>query len=377
MVLRCVVINSPGLPSSYLRYLCEGCGSLSVIREIPTLPAPHELTRYLAVEPDLVLLGMGGESSHSVAAQIRAYSRRVLIIAAATPHSRPTLDAHATLPPESTAENLDSAIREAVSVQLRAFKQTVVCFLPTKAGSGSSTVVLNTAAALVRDYGQRVLVIDGDLRSSVLSTMAGCTPESGIEFLFEALPDLNADGIQRFMVGWNGVDLLLATRSVQTQPPTGSHYLRLLLLLLGSYDVVLIDLPELINPATIDAARLARFVFAVCTPELPALTLAKQRLAELDLVQIPDEKVGVIVNRWHRTDPPADALAELLGQNAVHIFPNDYPSVSDAIRDAGPVQAKSRLAESYAQFASGFVTAVQEEPKSIRETVRSLFTRKG
>src|SRR5437667_350646 len=48
-------------------------------------------------------------------------------------------------------------------------QENLVTFLPAKAGSGCTTVALNTAGRLAGDLGHKVLLIECDLNSGVLS----------------------------------------------------------------------------------------------------------------------------------------------------------------------------------------------------------------
>src|SRR5438045_3059693 len=50
-------------------------------------------------------------------------------------------------------------------------QENLVAFLPAKAGSGCTTVALNTAGRLAGALGHKVLLIEGDLNSGVLSIL--------------------------------------------------------------------------------------------------------------------------------------------------------------------------------------------------------------
>src|SRR5919108_396102 len=81
--------------------------------------------------------------------------------------------------------------------------------------------------------------------------------------------------------------------------PSWVSYHHLLDFAAPRYDHVLIDLPEVTNDATVETVRRAKQVYLVCTPEIPSLGLAPQRLAELTSRSIPAEKIQIVVNRWH------------------------------------------------------------------------------
>ena len=56
----------------------------------------------------------------------------------------------------------------------------ILAFLPAKAGGGCSTVALNTAGALVNHFGRKVLLVECDRRSGVLSIMLNLQTRLGL-----------------------------------------------------------------------------------------------------------------------------------------------------------------------------------------------------
>jgi Flp pilus assembly CpaE family ATPase len=251
----------------------------------------------------------------------------------------------------------------------------LLAFLPAKAGSGCSCIVLNTAAALHRENGMRVAVLDCDLRSSVLSSMTGITPANGTEQMLARIEDLSVVHLEEFLHPWQGVDLILSRRSFDTSPPHWGQYLQLLRLLGSRYDWILMDLPELVNPATVEMVRHARRVFAVCTPELASLTLAKQRLEELERLKIPASQVGLLVNRWHRSDPRPTEIAEILRYPVSHVFPNDYYDMKDAITNGTVANPATRLGTAFREFSCSLTPPSNAiiKPVSVTSKLRNLL----
>ena len=66
---------------------------------------------------------------------------------------------------------LEAAVRAALHQVRPMIHPNVLAFLPSKAGSGCSTVVLNTAAVLANNMGQKTLLIEGDRRSGAMSIL--------------------------------------------------------------------------------------------------------------------------------------------------------------------------------------------------------------
>ena len=144
-----------------------------------------------------------------------------------------------------------------------------------------------------------------------------------------------------------GMELLLAdpTTTRNVVPTWADHYL-LLKFLDSQYDQVVIDLPELVNPATAEVVRSAGSVFVVCTPEIPSLRLADQRCRELSTCGIPDENVHILLNRVTRDTMKIEAVERLVGRPVFATTSNDYAAVHKAI-------LASRLVASDSPFTKG------------------------
>jgi len=99
----------------------------------------------------------------------------------------------------------------------------------------------------------------------------------------------------------------------------------------------------------------------------------------------PNEKLGVVVNRYQSEDvvSPGEA-AEVLKTEIFFRLPNDYPTCSRASTDGVPVAViapQSKLAASYRQLANR-ISGGTEDPRArqstngSRMTLRTIFTRK-
>jgi Mrp family chromosome partitioning ATPase len=92
--------------------------------------------------------------------------------------------------PFSLAE-LEQAISSGVHKFHGGIHENLVAFLPGKAGSGASTVVLQTALVIAQDLKRRTLVLEGDLHSGVLSAMLQVEPKSPIRDVLAEAPHLD------------------------------------------------------------------------------------------------------------------------------------------------------------------------------------------
>lgn len=273
--------------------------------------------------------------------------------------------------PVERAELL-KAIDRTVHLSRPSIEEKLILFLPSKAGSGASTVLLHTAAALATQLKKRVLVLESDMRSGVLSVMLNAEVTHGLAKALENVRDIDLLTLNQIIQRDEGVDWLFATPEKETPLPEWLDYFLLLDKVRGYYDYVLADLPEVVNFATRELVRRARMVCIVTTPEVLPLRLAKQRCAELERWGVSKERTVVLVNRWHSVDlTPAD-LSDHLGRPIAQVFPNDYKTLRAAVLNGKPAPPGSEFARAATSFAEQLTG--EKAPEIPRPTgLRSLL----
>jgi Flp pilus assembly CpaE family ATPase len=120
---------------------------------------------------------------------------------------------------------------------------------------------------------------------------------------------------------------------------------------LALYDMVLADLPELVNPATAEIVRSARYIMMVTTQEVLPLKMVERRMRELIEWGVPRDRIKILVNRWHRKEINQQEIEKFLKQPVYATFANDFPTVRRATMDGGPVSGSSGLGGSFQAFA--------------------------
>lgn len=365
-----IVIHASPDKAAVLRALAAASGDLQILRELTTLPGAYELSRLLnTLSPDLVLidLAVGHEALQRVA-QIAEHSPQTAVVGygadASLALAAQQRGVHAVVPLNGRVADLRIAVRDALHSRHGGVEPGLFSFLPSKAGSGSSTVVLNTATALARFHQKRVLVIDADLRSGILAIMLDVEPQGSIQTILRGIDSLSSLEWSRCVIPLHGVDYLLSSRSLDTHPPEWSHYYQLLNFAREHYDAILVDLPELVNAASVELVRRSAMVFPVCTPEIPSLRLTQQRCAELDRWGVPQERVGIVLNRWHASDPAPAELTRILGRPVLKALPNDYPALRAAVAAGTPVSFDSKLGKSFVEFAGRLIQDPSAEPEA-------------
>lgn len=319
---------------------------------LDSYPGSHELTRWLTtVQPDLLLIDLADhEAALKCANTTAAHSPHTAVIGVGERRGESSLIlASIAYPPQP--EELIRAVDQAVHRVRSTVESNLLAFQPSKAGSGSSTVTLNTAMALAR-YRRRVLVVEGDLRSGVMSIMLNLSPGHSVQEVLRSRDEMDLFRIRAATVPAHGVDFLLSNRASEGRPPAWEDYFRLLEIVKSKYDDILVDLPELVNPGTREIVQRSRLVFNVCTPELLSVRLAERRCQELQNWSVPEDRIQILVNRWHKGELTSEEISKQIRLPVKHAFPNDYATVRAALTAGGPVPSNTSLGAAFDEFAS-------------------------
>jgi Flp pilus assembly CpaE family ATPase len=105
-------------------------------------------------------------------------------------------------------------------------------------------------------------------------------------------------------------------------------------------------------------------VYLVCTAELPALHLAREKLSFLRAAELED-RVHVVLNRSTKRDAVSTAeIHKLLGLPVDIVFPNDYRGVHNAVASGKPVEAGSELGKKFGVEAEAMLSG--SKPADVR-----------
>jgi pilus assembly protein CpaE len=337
---------------------------VTFVKTLSRFPQAFELNQIMNTHaPDLAFLDLSDwDSALAAAEDIRSLAPQTAIVgfgagwAAQKEAQCGNAGITELLVSPATLKKFQDCVDRAIHKMRDAAQENLLAFLPAKAGSGCTTIALNVAGYLADSsakdsLGKRVLLIEGDLHSGVISALLGKTHPFCVLDALEAAGQLDYSEWSKYVVALRGLDVLLSGRPRKSSLPLWSNYHQMLDFAASRYDHILVDLPEVVNDATVEIVRRAKRVFVVCTPETPSLTLAPQRCHELRTRGIPAEKIRVLLNRWHKGETTAEEVEGLLNYPVSASFENDYDSVTRATRANGFVDPLTKLGRSFAAFA--------------------------
>jgi pilus assembly protein CpaE len=338
---------------------------VSFQRTFERYPQAAELAKIVnTYVPDLIFLDMSDwESALAAATDIRAFAPHSAIVgfgagwaSSQEAKSRAAGVTELLISPV-TLKTFEAGVERAIQKVRGPDQENLVAFLPAKAGSGASTVATNVAGYLsAAPLSKKTLLIDGDLHSGLISVALGINHPYSILDALENSSQLDSYWM-KCVAGGGKLNVLVSDRTKRETLPSWTHYHDLLDFVTSRYDQIVVDLPEVVNDATVEIVRRARRVFVVCTPEPASLTLTPQRYSELERRGLSPEKIGLLINRWHRGDPAAKEVESRLKRHVSGVFGNDYATVRDAARGHTFVNPESKLGRSFTTFAKALAGA--------------------
>jgi pilus assembly protein CpaE len=227
----------------------------------------------------------------------------------------------------------------------------IFAFLPSKAGAGTSTIALNVSAAMARRKDMHVMLSDFDLNSGMLRFMLKLQNEYCIIDAVEHSLEVDEHLWPQLVTSIDSLDVLHAGRCNPNVRVEGAQIRSLIDFMRRNYQALCFDLSGNLERYSLEIMQDCKRILMVCTPEIPSLHLAREKmhfLRNLDL----DTRVSVVLNRCQKKAIfSKEQVEEILGVPVIQTFPNDYAGVSKAVTSGSIVEINSDLGKSFAQFA--------------------------
>jgi pilus assembly protein CpaE len=366
------------------------CGGLAVVEATSDYPAPEELGRLIRLHsPDLIFLSL------KEAARGLETGREIVAIEPSLPlvgfgrrgNERVLLDLiklgvrEMLSPPFQDAELADLAhrIRQLLNHLPPRLVKTglLTSFLPAKPGVGTSTIALNTSIALSKRANMKVLLADFDLTSGLIAFMLKMGPAFSLLDMVNRSQDFDEDIWYKLIARRGNLDVLASGRAAPGLRVESIQIDDFLAVTRRLYDFLCVDLSGGMEPYSNELLCQSERIFLVCTPEVPALHLARERYAMLDALGLTS-RVNVILNRWDdRQTISRSEVETMLNVPIFETLPNDYKAVHSALMAGREVNSGSKLALQISGLADKLLNpgAVSDpEPATFFRTVgRRLF----
>ncbi len=250
-------------------------------------------------------------------------------------------------------------------------KGKLFCFMPAQGGNGASTLALHTANAMARESDGKVLLIDFDFHSGTVAFRLRLKPEftfvdavARIDMIDELWP--------RIVLSCNGLDVLPSPAASTDMPRELQSNLlhEVFESATRLYSCVVVDLPNALFSSSQFVLQQADAVYLVSTAEIMSLHLARRRINQLMQVQVPQEKIKLVVNRVDaKRGMDADDISKVVGSSIDWRFSNDYSVVTDSYVKGALIPRSSELGQEIDGFA---FHVLGMEPKKVAKRWKFL-----
>ena len=266
------------------------------------------------------------------------------------------------LPEPLTPQALDEAIRRLVVGEQRERSGQVVAFVGAKGGVGTTTLAVNTAAALAKTAGSPPLLIDLHVARGDAALLMGAEPRFSVLDAFENLHKVD----ESFLAGLVektqcGAHVLASTARPVNVATSPTATRTLLELAARRFRVTVLDVPRT-DPAMLEALDPATVIAVVTSQELSAVRGAAAIVATLRQ-RYGSQRLRVVINRYDKNGPvSAKDIAKVVGEPVACQIPSDYRVAAEAINVGRPIVSEdSRLAKALRAAAAELVNVGKPE----------------
>jgi pilus assembly protein CpaE len=246
----------------------------------------------------------------------------------------------------------------------------IFAFLPSKAGVGATTLALNISAAMARRKGTRVMLSDLDLNSGMLRFLLKLRNEHSIVDAVEHAAEIDENLWPQLVTSIGSMDVLHAGRvnpNLRVEPAQIRHMIQFIR---RNYQAVCFDLSGNLERYSLEVMQEAKRILLVCTPEIPSLHLAREKLGFLKSLGL-ESRINVVLNRVSKKPLfTKEQVEELVGLPVVRTFSNDYFAVSRATTNGQCLEADSLIGKQCDDFGN---LLLERRPLAVSTERRKKF----
>ncbi len=360
---------------------------LRVVATVPGYPSALELSRILRSQlPDAIFLSFDRPDFARLVIQALEAEAEGLPVVAFDGVSnagilRESMRAGARdflAPPfhQDTLARTIQGLQEAVRKSPPSFGTTdrIYSFLPSKPGVGATTLALNTAAALARDPEAHVLLADLDLACGMLRFLLKLGGDYSVVDAASHAANLDESLWPQLVGHRNGVDVLDSGSMNPNAHIDADEFQALFSFARRRYSAICLDHSGNFERYSMEALEESKEIFLVCTPEVPSLQLARERLEVLAAKRLKS-RVSVLLNRvGHDLACKPQQVEQVLGVPVSAVFDNDYRTISRAVEAGAWLDQETRLGRQFAAFADK-LQGRERKPSGLRRWMGLLPTR--
>ena len=252
-----------------------------------------------------------------------------------------------------TAPALDEAVRRVLTNAPAASSGQMYAFVGAKGGVGTTTLAVNTAAALGRVAKGSVLMVDLHLAHGDGAIFLGVEPRFSIADALDNIQRVDQSFLAGVIEKTNvGIHLLASAARPLRAPLDGRRVRAMLDAAAQTYRTTVLDVPRS-DAVMLDSLDAATTVLVVTSQELASLRNAIH-ITDTLRHRYGTSKIKVVINRFQQESPVASVdIERAIGGAVHHMIPSDYRLALEAQNTGRPLvlDADGKLAKALKSFA--------------------------
>ncbi len=213
-------------------------------------------------------------------------------------------------------------------------------FTSCKGGSGTTFAAANFAHAVAALRGKRVLLVDLDQQfGDAAFVVTDKTPPATLADICQQIDRLDAALLDACVTHAHpNLDVIAgAGDPVKAADIKAAHVERILDLARPAYDVLVFDIGQAINPASIMVLDHSDTIHPVVGLSLPYLRAGRHMMEIFHSLGYPPERMQVLINQFEKHAPiTIRTLEDTLGVRVAHMLPTDAKTARETANQGVP-----------------------------------------
>jgi len=243
----------------------------------------------------------------------------------------------------------------------------VISVFSTKGGSGKSVTATNLGVVMAQQSDRPVVLVDGHLQFGDVAVMLKLQPEHTVVDAVSALGTADPAVLKALMTRHQDSGLYVLPAPLEptfADQVTADQIVRLIELIKQFAGHVIIDLPAIFSEVVLSVIEASDEIVMVAGLDIPNIKNAKIGLSTLSLLNVPLEKIHLILNRADsKVKLDVDEVERALKVKAVARVPSNVV-VPISVNRGIPVvlsAPKSGVARAFEQLALRFLDGPKSE----------------
>jgi pilus assembly protein CpaE len=251
-------------------------------------------------------------------------------------------------------------------------------FFSAKGGTGSTVISTNFAVSLMEQTKKPSILVDLDMQLGEVSLFLGIKPAFNIVDVADNIHRMDDALLKGFVKRHaSGLDVLAAPDSLEKVESIGAPQVAQILQFLKSvYEYVIVDTSNTFDDYTVSALDLSTTIFLISNTDLPSLRNAQRCLSIFERMGYKKDKIKLLINRYQKSlEIRSKDIEETLNFPVSWFFPNDWPTVMNAVNRGAPLSAlnHTEISSSFSQFVQQVASIPVQRVAEKKKGIFSLF----